>query len=85
VADPIHPDFLANVDPLWPIPEETLKRNAHLESSASRKLHPHTAFGRTGFGRVDVPESIASPLQALASGNSTMTFALTLENNITHP
>ena len=65
VVDPIHPDFLSRVDPLWPIPEEALKKNAEHETSVTRKVHPHTAFGRHGFGLVEIPKSITSPIRAL--------------------
>src|SRR5271170_2478630 len=40
ITAPIHPDFLSNVDPLYPISEEALKANALNETSATRKLHP---------------------------------------------
>lgn len=76
VVDPIHPDFYSRVDPLWPIPEESLKQNDAKGASATRKLHPHTAFGRTGFGIVEVPESISSPIRALVNGNSHLNIAL---------
>lgn len=72
VADPIHPDFLSRVDPLWPIPEEALKANAEHETSVSKKVHPHTAFGRNGFGLVEIPESITSTIRALVEGISFM-------------
>lgn len=65
---PIHPDFLSSVDPLWPIPDEALRKNAEHESSYTRKVHPHTAFGRHGFGQVEIPESIVKPIRALVEG-----------------
>jgi len=68
VANPIHPDFLSRADPLWPIPEEALKANAEHETSVSKKVHPHTAFGRNGFGLVEIPESITSTIRALVEG-----------------
>jgi hypothetical protein len=68
VVDPIHPDFLDRVDPLWPIPEEALKQNSGSDNAVSRRLHPHSAFGRHGFGMVEIPESITSPIKALVEG-----------------
>src|SRR5271167_2389294 len=68
IVNPIHPDFLAPVDPLWPIPEDALKKNAEHETSVTRKVHPHTAFGRNGFGLVEIPESITSPIRSLVEG-----------------
>lgn len=65
VVDPIHPGFLDRVDPLWPIPEEALKQNSQVENSVTRRLHPHSAFGRHGFGMVEIPESITSPIKEL--------------------
>src|SRR5579862_7706710 len=70
VADPIHPDFLGPVDPLWPIPEDALKKNAAHETSLTRRLHPHTAFGKFGFGTVEVPDNITSPIRTLVAGTS---------------
>lgn len=67
VADPIHPDFLSAVDPLWPIPEKALKNNAVPEPSIWRKLHPHTSFGRTMLGKVVVPEATVASLRDLAT------------------
>lgn len=74
VPDPIHPDFLSRADPLWPIPEEALKANAGYENSVSKKVHPHTAFGRNGFGLVEIPESITSTIRALVAGISFMCY-----------
>lgn len=70
VPDPIHPDFLGRVDPLWPIPEEALKENKVHPTGWSKKLHPHTAFGRQGFGLVAIPHKITAPIQALIDGTS---------------
>jgi len=74
VVDPVHPDFLSRVDPLWPIPEEALKANAAHETSVSRKVHPHTAFGRNGFGLVKIPESLTSSIRALVEGSTLMFY-----------
>lgn len=70
IVDPIHPDFLEKVDPLWPISEELLEKNAMGENSVSRKIHPHTAFGRTGFGMVAIPQTITTPIRGLVEGIS---------------
>jgi hypothetical protein len=68
-VNPIHPDFSSGIDPLWPIPEEAMKKNAEHETSMTRKLHPHTAFGRNGFGLVEIPQSIILPIRALVQGS----------------
>lgn len=73
VVDPIHPDFLDRVDPLWPIPEEALKQNSGAENAVSRRLHPHSAFGRHGFGMVEIPASITTPIKALVQGTPSQT------------
>ena len=65
VPNPIHPDFLMRVDPLQPIPEELLRKNAMGDTTLTGKLHPHTAFGRTGFGMVTIPENMTTPIAAL--------------------
>jgi len=71
VVDPIHPDFLERVDPMWPIPEEALKKNAAVDQNVvSRRLHPHSAFGKMGFGTVELPENITSPIRALVEGKT---------------
>ena len=70
VADPTHPDFSSDIDPLWPIPEEALKANAKYVSSGERKIHPHTLFGRTGFGLVEFPKSMTSVIRVLVDGVS---------------
>src|SRR6202022_447243 len=69
-VDPIHPDFLERVDPLWPIPEKNLKDNEVTGNAVSRRLHPHTAFGRNGFGMVEIPETITTPIRKLVEGNT---------------
>jgi hypothetical protein len=74
VVNPIHPDFLERVDPLWPIPEEALKKNEPVENAVSRRLHPHTAFGRSGFGIVTIPETIATPIRFLVEGMSSRRY-----------
>src|SRR5579859_1206350 len=68
VFDPIHPDFLEKVDPLWPIPEEALKKNRIDETSMTKRLHPHTAFGKHGFGVMVIPESVTEPIKKLVDG-----------------
>src|SRR5271170_348753 len=72
--DPIHPDFLSKVDPLYPISEEELKANTIYDTSIAKKLHPHTAFGRTGFGVVEFPDSIGDKIKALAVGRSLLPY-----------
>jgi hypothetical protein len=68
VFDPIHPDFLEKIDPLWPISEEALKKNRIDETSMTRKLHPHTAFGKHGFGVLAIPETMTQPIKKLVDG-----------------
>jgi hypothetical protein len=70
VVDPIHPDFLERVDPLWPIPEDALKKSEDAGNAVTRRLHPHSAFGKTGFGMVEIPESITVPIKALVESTS---------------
>jgi hypothetical protein len=70
VFDPIHPDFLEKIDPLWPISEEALKKNRIDETSMTRKLHPHTAFGKHGFGVLAIPETMTQPIKKLVDGNT---------------
>ena len=68
LVDPIHPDFLEKIDPLWPIPEEALRKNRIDETSMTKRLHPHTAFGKHGFGVVTIPETVTEPIQKLVDG-----------------
>ena len=70
VPNPIHPDFLGPVDLLWPIPEGALEENKVHSAFWSKKLHPHTAFGRQGFGLVAIPPQITAPIQPLIDGTS---------------
>jgi hypothetical protein len=65
VFDPIHPDFLEKIDPLWPISEEAMKNNRIDETSMTKKLHPHTAFGKHGFGVLAIPETMTEPIKKL--------------------
>jgi len=82
LVDPMHPDFLDNVDPLWPIPEEALKKNAVHETSISRRLHPHTAFGKLGSGWVEIPQNVTIPIKALVEGSHLIAMEL-MKNNTT--
>jgi hypothetical protein len=68
VPDPIHPDFLSKIDPMAPIPEEHLLMNAE-GNAVTRRLHPHSAFGKQGFGLVPVPPTIIGPLKTLVTGS----------------
>ena len=78
-VEPIHPDFLMDVDPLWPIPEDVLKANQIPESAQLNKLHPHTAYGRTGFGTVSIPEHITSPLKKLVASQHSSSLKMAAE------
>jgi hypothetical protein len=83
VLDPIHPDFLGKVDPLWPIPEEALKNNQVHETSMTKRLHPHTAFGKHGFGVMVIPETVTEPIQKLVE--CTPTPATVVNDSATWP
>jgi hypothetical protein len=67
-TQPIHPDFLMNIDPMWPVDKELLDQNAVPEAGYTRKLHPHTAFGKTGIGVLELPEPMTGKLKQYVKG-----------------
>jgi len=68
LANPIHPDFLQDINPMWPVAKELLDQNAVTETAYTRKLHPHTAFGRAGLGMVQLPPSVTGNLKTYVKG-----------------
>jgi hypothetical protein len=68
LAKPIHPDFLLDIDPMWPVPKEQLDQNAPPSIGFVRKLHPHTQFGKTGLGVLEMPQPFVGKLKTYVKG-----------------
>ena len=81
LAKPIHPDFLKDIDPMWPVAKELLDQNAVPEAGYTRKLHPHTAFGRTALGMVELPQSVTGKLKTYVEGTSRLTVRVYQDTN----